>query len=173
VFIFPLRQGTYASDWRGPGTDFGQRLDPNDLSKIDQHGGIDIPVNAGTAVVSVGPGVVSKIKFDHPQAGTYVNIEHDNGMYSRYLHLENVLVSDGQRVHTGQVIGKSGGIRGAYGSGNSTGSHLHFELWHGKPYVGGERVNPLDYLGEKKGIPGGILILAGLLAAGIYYQKIL
>jgi murein DD-endopeptidase MepM/ murein hydrolase activator NlpD len=61
--------------------------------------------------------------------GRWILIEHDNGLSSIYGHLSAAIVSEGQIVTTGQVIGYSGGAPGAYGSGYSTGPHLHFGLF--------------------------------------------
>jgi len=58
----------------------------------------------------------------HPSAGNYIIVKHDNGFYSYYLHLNQILVKSGDNVALGQVIGKMGT------TGNSTGVHLHFGL---------------------------------------------
>lgn len=67
--------------------------------------------------------------------GYTILISHPDGKKTRYAHLSRVMVSYGQSVTQGQVIGLSGN------TGFSTGPHLHFEI-----IVNGMRVNPLDYL---------------------------
>jgi murein DD-endopeptidase MepM/ murein hydrolase activator NlpD len=64
-----------------------------------------------------------------------VEIDHGNGYMTRYAHNSALLAHPGQRVHVGQVISDAGS------TGRSTGSHLHFEVWHG-----GRVVNPLTYV---------------------------
>lgn len=67
--------------------------------------------------------------------GNCVDIDHGNGVISRYGHLSKINVSLGQSVSQGEVIALSGN------TGNSTGPHLHFEL-----RMNGEAVNPYDYI---------------------------
>ena len=64
--------------------------------------------------------------------GNYVMIDHGNGKMTVYGHFTNVIVSDGQRVSKGQVIGYIGS------TGNSTGPHLHFEC-----RLNGVKYNPM------------------------------
>jgi hypothetical protein len=120
-------------------------LGPRDLFGVHrQHQGLDIGIPVGTPVqAALGGKVVSK--YNHPVAGNYVEIKHDNGTTTRYLHLSGIDVEDGDVVETGEVIGKSGGARGAPGSGRTTGPHLHWETWKG-PYKTGTLINPLEWL---------------------------
>lgn len=68
--------------------------------------------------------------------GNCVKIQHNNGYYTLYAHLEYLSVSNGQTVKKGQVLGKMGN------SGNSYGTHLHFEVWN----ANNQRINPEPYL---------------------------
>jgi hypothetical protein len=88
------------------------------------HQGTDYDVPSGTSVVAVKEGIVSSttLSADYGQA---VIIDHEGGYSSIYAHLSNKSVSPGTRIFQGQELGKSGK------SGNATGPHLHFEVWHG------------------------------------------
>ena len=113
------------------------------------HGAIDIPAPVGTPVMTVLPGKVGTVVFDHKDAGHYVEVEHpDNGTWTRYLHLSDIKVKVGDVLQAGGVVGLSGGAKGARGAGLSTGPHLHFEVWRGRPYRGGTKTDPEPYLLE-------------------------
>lgn len=97
------------------------------------HQGVDLQVAAGTAVRAAFDGYVklAKVVGDY---GNLIEISHGAGTESRYAHLSQFAVSPGQQVRKGDIIGYSGGVRGAPGSGNSTGPHLHYEVRvNGKP----------------------------------------
>ena len=98
------------------------------------HGGIDIAVPYGTSIKAADGGKVITAGW-HSSYGNYIIIDHENGKTTYYAHNSSLLVSVGQRVYQGQVIAKAGS------TGNSTGSHCHFEV-----RVGGVRQNPLNYL---------------------------
>lgn len=91
-----------------------------------KHSGQDFAVPTGTSVKAVHGGTVVKAgpngAGDGSSYGNAVVIKHDNNTYSQYAHLSSVKVKAGQKVHTGQQIGKSGS------TGNSSGPHLHFEI---------------------------------------------
>lgn len=107
------------------------------------HSGIDVAMPVGTKILAAGDGIVKRLsKTAHPQAGIYVEILHDNGMLTRYLHFSKALVNLNQRVKRGEVIGLSGN------TGLSEGPHLHFEI-----RVPNELLLPSirDAVGEPKG----------------------
>ena len=86
------------------------------------HHGIDLHAATGTPIHALGPGeveIAGKSGF-FPVAGTYVQIYHGNGLRTFYLHLSKALVSVGERVERGQLIGKSGAT-----SSVSIAPHLH------------------------------------------------
>lgn len=91
-----------------------------------QHYGIDYPVPAGTPISVIQPGTVGFSGLDSG-GNLSVYIDHTDGSHTRYLHLSKVKVAKGQKIEPGTLIGYSGGEAGAYGSGNSTGPHLHYE----------------------------------------------
>ena len=98
------------------------------------HYGIDLSASSGTPIVAVRSGTVSVATFND-SAGFYVNINHGDGFTSRYLHMTHYIVSPGQKVSAGQVIGYVGS------TGTSTGPHLHFSLLYN-----GVNVNPADFI---------------------------
>ena len=152
---------------------FGVRQDPMGSGEAKAHGAIDIPVDVGTPVMSIGNGVVDAVIPNNATAGTYVQINHENGYYSRYLHLSDVGVSPGQRVRMGQRIGLSGGEPGAYGSGRSTGPHVHLDVWWGKPFAGGYAVDPLPLLTRevaRKAAPWVGILAAAMLSVGLVWR---
>jgi murein DD-endopeptidase MepM/ murein hydrolase activator NlpD len=152
---------------------FGVRPDPMGSGEYKAHGAIDIPVDPGTTVMSIGSGVVDAVVPNHATAGTYVQINHENGYYSRYLHLSGVDVRPGQRVTMGQRIGLSGGAPGAYGSGRSTGPHVHLDVWWGKPFAGGYAVDPLPLLTRevaRKAAPWVGILAAAMLSVGLVWR---
>lgn len=112
----------------GPVTsNFGPRKDPNKKGTTSTHKGIDYGVKENTPVHAAGDGIVS-YAGQGAGYGNYVVIKHGDGTTSLYAHLNRINVRVGDRLLRGQVLGLSGGRRGAPGAGNSTGPHLHFEL---------------------------------------------
>ncbi len=99
------------------------------------HRAIDIGTRIGTPVWASDAGYVVFIGWDPYGYGNHIIVNHGNGFETLYAHLSAVLVSPGQSVRRGQVIGLSGS------TGRSTGPHLHFEV----RYLGVQR-NPLSYL---------------------------
>ena len=98
------------------------------------HRGIDWAVPTGTSVrASCGGTVVSAGWMG--SYGYCVTLSHPDGRQTRYAHLSKILVSVGQKVDQNQTIARSGS------TGRSTGPHVHFEI-----IIGGQRVNPLQYL---------------------------
>jgi len=111
---------------------FGWRRDPF-TGRLAFHHGIDIGAPTGTDVCAAKAGTVSFTGW-HGGLGKTVIVDHGGGLETRYAHLSQILVSEGQGVSQGAVIGKVGN------TGRSTGPHLHFEVRRD-----GEAVNPVDY----------------------------
>ena len=100
------------------------------------HLGIDITAPEGSNVYAAGSGVVTMAQGGWNYGyGNVVQIDHGNGWVTVYAHLSVIYVSVCQTVGQGTVIGLSGN------TGNSFGSHLHFEI-----RIGGSNVNPYDYV---------------------------
>lgn len=89
--------------------------------RVSPHRGTDWAMPIGTPIVAPADGHVEKVS-NHPLAGRYVVIRHDNGYSTRYLHLSRSLVNRGDRVSMGERIALSGN------TGRSTGPHLHYEV---------------------------------------------
>lgn len=98
------------------------------------HTGIDIGGESGSDILAADGGVVTYSAWVNGY-GNYIAIDHENGYQTAYAHLDELLVSEGERVFKGQKIAYMGS------TGNSTGPHLHFEI----KYCG-EYNNPLDYV---------------------------
>lgn len=98
------------------------------------HYGVDLAGPQGTPIVATRAGVVETTTYDS-SSGYYVTLNHQDGFKSKYLHLTHYIVSPGEYVSAGQVIGYMGS------TGASTGSHLHFSILYN-----GSHVNPMDYI---------------------------
>lgn len=84
------------------------------------HPGIDFAAEEGAEVYAVAGGIVTAADYD-VEKGNYVVLDHGGGLETEYQHMKSLLVSAGQSVVQGQVLGYVGN------TGNSTGPHLHFE----------------------------------------------
>jgi murein DD-endopeptidase MepM/ murein hydrolase activator NlpD len=117
---------------------FGIRINPFHKGKY-HHDGIDLSFTKGTEVMASGNGKVLSFSRSTLEAGlgNYIDIDHGNGIVSRYAHLQDVNVTWGQKITKGQKIGTVGS------SGGSAAPHLHFEIMKN-----GKNVNPMIYLVE-------------------------
>lgn len=95
-----------------------------------KHKGIDYGVMPNTDVFSCMDGIVEVATTAQTGYGRHIRILHHDGSLSIYGHLNSILVSKGQVVKAGEIIGKSGGDPkdGVDGDGLSTGAHLHWEI---------------------------------------------
>ena len=112
---------------------FGERESPT-AGASSNHQGIDLAGPEGTPIYASRSGVVTVAKFGKA-AGYYVTIRHDNTYSSIYMHMTNYVVSKGDQVKQGQLIGYMGA------TGVVTGSHLHFGIIKNGSYV-----NPANYM---------------------------
>lgn len=101
----------------------------------DFHPGIDIANDMGTPICATADGTVTVAGWNSGGYGNMVDIDHGNGITTRYGHAMQVLVSEGQTVRRGQVIALMGS------TGYSTGPHVHYEV-----RLNGQAVNPASYL---------------------------
>ncbi|MBP1995021.1 M23 family metallopeptidase [Paenibacillus eucommiae] len=114
---------------------FGMRRDPF-TNKPSMHTGMDIASNLNDPVYAAAEGQVILAEWDS-QRGNHIRIDHTGGLQTEYLHLNKMLVKNGDKLLKGQLIGLVGT------TGRSTGAHLHYEvLKHEVP------IDPSPYLTE-------------------------
>ncbi|MEM6461382.1 MAG: M23 family metallopeptidase [Pseudomonadota bacterium] len=112
---------------------FGKRRDPF-LKRMAHHAGIDFRTGYGTHILATGDGTVvfAKRKGGY---GKMVEVDHGNGITTRYAHLSRISVKPGDRVTVGMKVGTAGS------TGRSTGPHLHYEV-----RINNKAVNPQRFL---------------------------
>jgi murein DD-endopeptidase MepM/ murein hydrolase activator NlpD len=99
------------------------------------HYGVDIANRIGTPILSVADGVVVEAGTASG-FGLWVRVQHPDGTTSVYGHVNDYVVREGQKVKAGQLIAHMGN------RGQSTGPHLHFEVWDSE----GRKMNPVPWL---------------------------
>lgn len=127
-------------------SNFGQRDNSKNPQISSNHRGIDYGVGVGTKIVAAANGIVTHAGL-HRQYGNYIIIKHGQKS-TLYGHLSKILVKVGQRVSGGELIARSGGKKGAPGSGTSTGPHLHFEVRDNGGTGAQGRENPRGWFGR-------------------------
>lgn len=113
---------------------FGMRVHPVYGYQL-MHNGVDLACPQGTPIYATRAGTVTTASYQEGGAGYYVSINHGDGFGSIYMHMTHYVVSAGQSVSAGQLIGYVGS------TGVSTGPHLHFGISYAGTYV-----NPLAYI---------------------------
>ncbi len=124
----PVKEFRYTSG-------FGVRGNPFSGRGGEMHPGMDMAAPTGTPVYATADGIVSRAEHTTGGYGNLVQLEHGKGLETRYGHLSQILVHDGQSVHRGDLIALVGS------TGRSTGSHLHYEV-----RIDGRAVNPMPFL---------------------------
>jgi murein DD-endopeptidase MepM/ murein hydrolase activator NlpD len=109
----PVSTGWYSSN-------FGWRIDPF-TGWNAFHEGMDFMAAEGTAITAAAGGVVV-YAGPHPQYGNMMEVDHGNGLVTRYAHASKLIANVGDVVLRGQKIAEVGN------TGRSTGTHLHFEV---------------------------------------------
>jgi len=117
---------------------FGMRVNPFHKG-LYMHAGVDIAAPRGTPVIATAAGKVVQLKRSDLEAGygNYVELDHGNGVVTRYAHLDDITVRYGARVVKGDTIGTAGS------SGGSVAPHVHYEILRD-----GENVDPIFYMFE-------------------------
>ncbi|MFR9650076.1 MAG: M23 family metallopeptidase [Rikenellaceae bacterium] len=129
--IWPINR----SKFKGNISAFGMRLHPI-YKRYILHKGVDLNCNKGDAIYVTANGVVEKSEMGYRRSGygQMLLINHGYGYKTRYAHLSRRLVSVGDSVKRGDVIGEAGN------TGGSTGVHIHYEvIYNNRP------VNPINY----------------------------
>ena len=136
----PSNQSPNAAGWIKPlknytiTSGFGNRVHPV-LGYERFHEGVDMSAYTNTPIYAARGGKVTVASYQDGGAGYYVNINHGDGFSSIYMHMTRYIVSAGQYVNQGQVIGYVGS------TGLSTGPHLHFGIAKNGSYE-----NPMKYI---------------------------
>jgi murein DD-endopeptidase MepM/ murein hydrolase activator NlpD len=112
---------------------FGMRVDPF-LHVPAMHTGLDFRGETGEAIRATAAGTVTHTGWSGGY-GKMVEIDHGNGLSTRYGHLSSIDVEVGHSVRSGQIVGRMGS------TGRSTGPHLHYET-----RIDGEAVDPQRFL---------------------------
>ena len=116
---------------------YGWRRNPV-TGRAAMHEGLDFAAPPGTPILAASGGVVLEAKF-HPGYGNLVEIDHGDGLITRYAHASTLLVRQGELVERGQPVARVGS------SGRSTGPHLHFEV-----RLAGQPLDPRLFLGPQQ-----------------------
>lgn len=125
----PLKQMSYAQT----GASIGLKHNP--IYKVEmQHDGLDLIAPQGEKVFATAPGTVSDVSRSHRGLGHVVEIDHLNGYKTRYALLGDVMVTKGQKVHYGQLVGY-------IGEPGMFAPHLHFEVLRD-----GQVLDPVNHL---------------------------
>lgn len=113
---------------------YGMRNHPI-LHRYIQHKGVDFGAPKGTPVYATGNATVIQDPNSGTGYGNYILLDHGFGYVTRYAHLSKVLVTIGQHVNRGEIIGEVGN------TGRSKGAHLHYEVM-----LMGKTVDPINYI---------------------------
>jgi murein DD-endopeptidase MepM/ murein hydrolase activator NlpD len=105
------------------------------------HAGIDLAGPYGTPIYATADGIVNRAEYNNGGYGNLVEINHGQGILTRYGHLSRYVARAGQRIRRGELIGYMGS------TGRSTGSHLHYEV-----RINGQAVNPVPFITQAAAI---------------------
>lgn len=108
------------------------------------HDGIDFGVAQGTELRATASGIVRNNDAGS-RDGAGVDITTDDGWKVRHWHVSEFLVPNGSYVNAGDIIARTGGGKGTWGAGNSTGPHLHWGTRVGKTWVDPQTLNPQHF----------------------------
>jgi murein DD-endopeptidase MepM/ murein hydrolase activator NlpD len=112
---------------------FGARMDPF-LGRPAMHTGVDFRAAAGYPIRATAAGTVVTAEYTGGY-GNMVEVDHGNGLTTRYAHLSRIVVKPGDIVAKGSIVGRAGS------TGRSTGPHVHYEV-----RVDGSAIDPMRYI---------------------------
>lgn len=127
TFLYPLPPGAVFT------SPYSYRVHPI-TGNYTLHNGVDLAIARGTPIYASRSGYVTTAVYNYSW-GNYVVINHMDGYSTLYGHMDSYIVTEGQYVEQGQVIGYVGA------TGWATGYHLHFTIFYN-----GSSVNPADYI---------------------------
>ena len=112
---------------------YGERINPiTDINEM--HAAIDISAEEGSPIKSFNSGTVENVGWSDI-SGSYFSIKGDDGIETTYAHCLDIYVVDGDKVAKDDIVATVGN------TGQSTGSHLHFEI-----IKDGEKVDPIEFI---------------------------
>ncbi len=129
----PAIQPVRNTDLKRMASGYGYRIDPIYKTRR-MHSGMDFTADKGTDVYATGDGVIEMVEHKRWGYGKQIVINHGFGYKTRYAHLSEFKVRQGQKVKRGDLIGQVGS------TGKSTGPHLHYEVLRNN-----KAVNPIGY----------------------------
>lgn len=115
---------------------WGMRIDPF-TGQLARHEGLDFTAASGTAILAAADGVVTRSGWESTY-GNIVEVTHAEGFMTRYAHISQRRVTEGQKVRRGQHIADVGS------TGRSTGPHLHYEVFRHGHVLNPAQVLPLN-----------------------------
>lgn len=126
----------YASYWSVDGTEVPHRLQNSPIEDYEQitsllrdgrgHEGMDFKTPVGTETVSPKAGTVVRTNWNTSYNGYCLEVQFSDGVLAKWLHMDEIFVSPGQKISAGTLVGKTGN------TGRSTAPHLHYQLNKGK-----------------------------------------
>ena len=128
----PSIQPIANSDLNRLASGYGMRMHPL-LKYIRMHAGIDFSAPQGTPIFATGDGLIAYAGFNGT-SGNMITIDHGYGYQTKYLHMSNFAVRQGQKIKRGDIIGYVGN------TGLSKAPHCHYEVWKD-----GKHVNPVNF----------------------------
>ena len=129
LFVFPIHETYSITSWYGWRPGFSSSW----------HDGMDFGTPIGTNCYALCSGTVSKIGYDE-SSGNYLVIDYGDGIKSSYLHLSEYKCSEGDKVHSGSIVAKTGNSGFYYSSGERIPypAHFHFKLEDGNTHFGSD-----------------------------------
>lgn len=153
-YYYPMPNNTYISS----GFEYARQnpTNPDDKTDVHDHLAIDFPAPEGTEVYAAYYGRVLSIGYGS-STGLALTIQHPDNVITRYYHLSEVLVNQGDDVWYNQPVALSGN------TGNSTGPHLHFELC-----IDGTNIDPTSLLKQRPAEDEEVEISSGIFERPVW-----
>lgn len=137
TFTSPVLNGTILKNYSNTELQYNKTL-----NQWEAHFAIDLAATAGTDVLACYDGTITKV-YTNTLEGTAIEIDHGNGLISKYASLSNVSLAEGTVVKQGDKIGA---VSSTAGNEMNDGAHVHFEVWKD-----GNHIDPNSYLNISQG----------------------